>query len=108
MPEPEQVKHVVELVLGVRRVRHLPNHADACPVVLQKLEDVARWCGGRLGTAPRPDDNGLPEACVFVPTPQGERPAWDGDFVIRRHGRHWPITAEDFANAYVDEPREAL
>lgn len=110
MPDEEQVRHVVELTLGIRRVRHLPNHADACPVTTAKLDEVASWCGGAVSHAWRPyaEDGAPHEPCVLVPTPQGPRPAFDGDFVIRRHGLYWPITAEDFGNAYVDEPCEAL
>ncbi len=72
------VRFVLEEIVGADRLSSLPGHADATPdLVMQVLEEAARFCEERLFPLNQPGDA---EGCLFqsgaVRTPKGFREAY--------------------------------
>jgi hypothetical protein len=91
---------------------------EAVRVTTANLEEVAKWCGGRVFKSERKDNPGVYDSYIWVPTPKGKNynTAYPGSYVTRRvtinssgvAKEQWAVFRRDyFDQNYFVNPQEA-
>lgn len=87
------------MIIESKQYRRRAVVVNSMQVLGENIEKVAFWCGGQLLEIP--SITGTTVVGVSVPTLQGVREAYFGDFVVKRgDGSFWTYTTSEFASKF--------
>jgi hypothetical protein len=100
---------VAPVAAGARPARYRKKPVEIEAVEFdswQDMEDIARWCGGRVRSEAKPSDRTDVRYWIDIPTLEGVMQASMGDWIIRGvKGEYYSCKPDVFAASY--EPAEA-